>query len=76
MLRLSGILLFEHAPTALLDVLVTRIRTIVKTAEDLVPGCLVGTVVTIEIAVMQLMHEITDLQTEKTSQSYAVITTM
>ena len=76
MLWLSGILLFEHASTTLLDVLVTRIRTIVKTAEDLVPGCLVGTVVTIEIAVMQLVHEITELEREKPGQFDFMIATV
>ena len=76
MLRSGNILLFKHAPTAFLDVFVTRIGAIVKTAEDLVPGCFVGAVVAIELTVMQLVHEVTELERKIAGQLDLMITTV
>ncbi len=70
------IFLFEQPLATRLDAGVARLGTVVKTAEDLVPGRFVGTVVAIAKTVMQLVHEITDLQAEKARQTYAVISTV
>ena len=74
---LSGcILLLEHTSASLLDGFIAGFGAIVKTIENLVPGCLVRAVVAIEIAVMQLMHEIAQLKRKKARQPYFVVTAM
>lgn len=68
------VFLFEQTLATLLDAGIARLGTVVKTAEDLVPWRFVGTVVAVTKAMVQLMHEITELQTEKAGQADAVIT--
>ncbi len=67
------VFLFKDKFSTRLNVRVTSLGTIVKTAEHLVPRGIVRSVIAVAKPMMQLVHEITELQPEKASQLNAVI---